>query len=162
MNLDESYSFTVNEKISRDYKFASEITSWIKENLENLRDDNNQKLFNKVNLGYNEDNLRGFGTKPVCDVHLGQIEYDEDLQDRTPRRARSIVIFYLKGSNDVAYAKCCDVHDYLMQEFITNSSFRELDDIVMDTYIIDSELMNQPINKKWGVMGALELAHLLY
>lgn len=162
MNINEQYSFNVTERTHPDYRMASSISQWIQSNLENLEDDHKHKLFNKVNLGYSEDNLKHFGKKPVCDVHLGTIEYSDDLQDRTPNRAHSTLIFYFKGANDMAYLKCCEIHDYLLQEFITNESFRVLDDVVLDTYILNSELMNQPVNKKWGVMGGLELVHLLY
>ena len=162
MNMNEKYSFKISEKTHPDYRMAVSISTWIRDNLQNLKDDNQELLFNKVNLCYNEENLKHFGKKPVCDVHLGTIEYDEDLEDRTPLRAHSVLIFYSKGANDTAYLKCCEVHDYLMQEFITNPSFRELEDVVSDTYILDSELMNQPVNKKWGVMGAFELVHILY
>lgn len=161
INTDYHYSFSIEEKLNREYKFTSNISNWIKSNLESLTDDEENYLFNKVNLGYHEESLKTFGGHPVCDVHLGHIEYDDTLVDRTPLKAHSVLVFYFKGSNDAAYLKCCDVHDYLMQEFITNTNFRELDDIVSDTYILDSELMSQPSNKKWGAMGALELVHIL-
>ena len=94
-------------------------------------------------------------------MHVGTIEYDDDLVDRKPERAHTVLVFYFKGANDEAYEKCCDLHDYLLQEFLTNSKFRELKDVVDDTYILDSELMSQPLNKKWGCMGAFELVHIL-
>lgn len=161
MNTNYHYEFAVSEKLKRDYKFASAITVWIKQNLERLTDDTGDTLFNKVNLGYQDETLKTFGKHPVCDVHHGHIEYDDDLNDTKPLRAHTILVFYFKGANDAAYLKCCELHDYLIQEFITNEDFRVLDDVVDDTYIVDSELMSQPSNKKWGVMGALELVHIL-
>lgn len=161
MNTDYNYEFTISEKLKRDYKFALAIAEWIKNNLELLTDDKNKKLFNKVNYGYQDESLKTFGKRPVVDVHLGTIEYDDTLSNRTPTKAHTVLVFYFKGTNDAAYLKCCELHDYLIQEFINNSSFRELNDVVEDTYILDSELMSQPANKKWGVMGALELVHIL-
>ena len=159
--MSNDYEFNVDEKLSRDYKFASDIVDWIQNNLECLTDDNENLIFNKVNLGYSDESLKTFGKQPVCDVHLGVIEYDDDLNNRPPQRAHSVLVYYFKGANDTAYRKCCNIHDYLIQEFITNKDFRELDDLVQDTYILDSELMSQPSNKKWGCMGALELVHIL-
>ena len=159
--MSNDYEFNVDEKLSRDYKFASDIVDWIKNNLECLTDDNENLIFNKVNLGYPDESLKTFGKQPVCDVHLGTIEYDDDLVNRPPQRAHSVLVYYFKGANDATYLKCCNIHDYLIQEFITNKDFRELDDLVQDTYILDSELMSQPPNKKWGCMGAFELVHIL-
>jgi len=161
MNTDYNYEFTISEKLKRDYKFASAIAEWIKNNLEELTDDKNKKLFNKVNYGYSDESLKTFGKRPVVDVHLGHIEYDDTLSNRTPTKAHTVLVFYFKGANDYAYLKCGELHDYLIQEFINNPSFRELNDVVDDTYILDSELMSHPSNKKWGVMGALELVHIL-
>ena len=162
INPEISYQLEISEKISEDYKMAATISEWLKSNLENLTDDNDNKVFSKVNLGFDENNLKGFGKQPVCDVYLNRLEYSSDFDYHKPERAHSIIIFYMKGANDNAYLKCCQVHDYLMQEFITNVAFKRLENVVIDTYITNSELMNQPINKKWGVMGALELSHDLY
>lgn len=159
--LDKTYEFTVDKKLQRDYKFASSISTWIKENLESLTDDHDTPLFSKVNLGYPSESLKTFGKHPVCDVHIGTVEYNDDLLNRTPEQVHTILVFYFKGANDNAYLRCAELHDYLIQEFITNTGFRCLPDVVDDTFIVDSELMNQPSNKVWGVMGALELIHTL-
>lgn len=159
--VNEDYEFTVSEKLSRDYKFTSAVSTWIKENLETLTDDNDHKIFSKVNLGYSMESLKTFGKRPVCDVHIGTVEYNDDLANRTPEKIHTVLVFYFKGANDHAYLECSELHDYLIQEFITNQEFRELDDVVEDTFIYDSELMNQSSNKTWGVMGALELLHIL-
>ena len=68
----------------------------------------------------------------------------------------------MKGANDTAYIKTCQLHDYIMQQLIENEEWQELEGIVRETVITDSQVMNQPINKKWGVMGAFELKHNLY
>ena len=159
---DLEYEFTLSKKTDLDYRVAHQISTWIHDNLESLTDDQEHQLFSKVNYGFNEDSLKTFGKKPVCDVYVNNVSYNNDFENSTPESVHSIIIFYCKGANDKAYLKCNEVHDYLMQEFIVNESFRQLDGIVKDTRIINSELMNQPINKKWGVMGALELSHELY
>lgn len=155
------YEFSIDDKLRTDYKFTSTIAEWVKKNLESLTDDKGKPIFNKVNLGYSDESLKTFGKHPVCDVHLGTIEYDDDLVNRTPERVHTVLVYYFKGANDEAYKKCCNIHDYLIQSFITNPSFRELEDVVDDTYILDSELTSQPSNKKWGSMGAFELVHIL-
>lgn len=161
MNVDEEYTFSVSERLKREYKFSSSLSQWIKGNLESIKDDNNKPLFNKVNFGYRDETLKTFGNRPVCDVHIGRFEYKDDLLDSIPEKVHTVLVFYFKGANDTAYLRCGEIHDYLIQEFINNPEFRELDDVVDDTFIVDSELMNQPFNKKWGVMGALELIHIL-
>lgn len=162
MKTDIEYSFELSESIEPDYKVANKISTWLHDNLDELTDDKDNKIFNKINYGFNEENLKGFGKKPVCDIYINNIDYNSDFENTPPKTAHSILIFYMKGANDVAYLKCCDLHDYLIQEFITNDSFKCLDGVVKDTVILNSELMNQPFNKKWGVMGALELSHILY
>lgn len=160
--IDIDYSFDVSESIDPDRKLTSKISIWLKENLENLKDDYENIIFNKVNFGYNEDSLKGFGNKPVCDVYVNNVEYSEDFDEYPAESVHSIIIFYMKGANNKTYLKACDLHDYLVQKFTKNRSFKFLEDTVRDTRILNSELMNQPINKKWGVMGALELSHELY
>lgn len=49
-----------------------------------------------------------------------------------------------------------------MQEFNVNEDFQCLAGVVIETYITNSQLMMQPIRKKWGVMGAFELSHQLF
>ena len=162
VDLDENYEFTIAKSIIPDYKMCSLISEWIHTNLTNLTDDNDNKLFNKVNYGYNEDTLKTFGKKPTCDVYVDNIDYDEDITESRPLTAHSIIIFYVKGANDAAYIKTCQIHDYIMQQFIENPNWKELDNIVRNTVITNSQVMNQTINKKWGVMGAFELEHQLY
>ena len=161
MNVDEEYTFSVSERLKREYKFSSSLSRWIQSNLESIKDDNNKPLFNKVNFGYSDETLKTFGKRPVCDVQIGRVEYKDDLPDSIPEKVHTVLVFYFKGANDAAYLRCGDIHDYLIQEFINNPEFRMLEDVVDDTFIVDSELMNQPFNKKWGVMGAIELIHIL-
>lgn len=160
--IDIDYSFDVSGSIDPDRKMTSKISLWLQENLENLTDDNGDIIFNKVNFGYNENSLKALGNKPVCDVYVNNVEYSEDFDEYPAESVHSIILFYMKGANNKSYLKACDLHDYLIQEFIKNRAFKFLEDTVKDTLILNSELMNQPINKKWGVMGALELSHILY
>lgn len=162
LDVDATYTFNFTERVCEDYKLATAISNWLKQNLESLTDDDNHTIFSKVNNGYNENTLKTFGKKPVCDVYIDSVEYDGDFDYHTPRSVKTIIIFYSKGANNHNYMQICSIHDYIMQEFIENESFRRLQSIVKDTYITNSELMTQPINKKWGVMGAFELSHQLY
>ena len=159
--LDEEYEFAVEEKTKPDYKMTALISQWIYSNLENLTDDNEEIIFNKVNYGYNEESLKSFGKKPVCDVYVNNVDYESDLQESVPVATHSIIIFHVKGGNDTAYLKACQLHDYIMQQFIENKEWQELDDIVSNTVITNSELLNHP-RKGWAVMGAFEVEHTLY
>lgn len=159
---DIEYIFELSDSITPDFKTASRISKWLHDNLSGLKDDNDKIIFNKVNYGFQEDNIKGFGKKPVCDVHVNDFEYNSEFEYTTPKSVRSIILFYIKGANNNSYLKCCELHDYLIQEFLTNEEFRCLEGYVKDTEILNSELMNQSINTKWGVMGALELSHILY
>lgn len=162
VDVDLTYSFTVSGKTSPEFTMSTRISQWLTENLSNLTDDEHQIIFSKVNNGYNENTLKTFGAKPVCDVYINNIDYNTDFDITKPTKVNTIVLFYLKGANNVTYMKVCTLHDYIMQEFATNTEFKELDGIVRDTIIKNSEIMMQPINKKWGVMGAFELSHILY
>ena len=160
--LDDDYEFTLADVTQQDYKFASQISAWLQETISGLVDDNDNIIFSRVNTGFDETTLKTFGKKPVCDIYIDHTDYEGDFDHHTPRIVHSIVLFYMKGANNVAYAKACELHDYLLQEFVTNESFQILADVVRATYINNSRLMTQPINKKWGVMGAFELSHMLY
>lgn len=132
------------------------------DNQETTTDEPTDYVFSKVNTGFNETTLKTFGKKPVCDVYINNLDYDTDFDFTRPVIAHTIVLAYIKGANNYTYNKACELHDYLMQQFIEDKTFRELEDIVKDTYIKNSEIRPQPIGKKWGVMVALELTHNLY
>ena len=162
IDINETYEFTVSESTIPDYRMCALISQWLHDNLENLTDDDHKKVFSKVNYGFNENIIKTFGKQPVCDVYVDSIEYQSDITYSKPESVHSIIIFYVKGANDTAYIKTCQLHDYIMQQLIENEEWQELDGIVRETVITDSQVMNQPINKKWGVMGAFELKHNLY
>ena len=159
--LDEEYEFAVTEKTIPDYRMCGQISQWIHNNLEELTDDDDHVIFGKVNYGYNEETLKSFGKKPVADVYIDNIDYSSDFTVHTPITAHSIIIFHVKGGNDSAYLKACQLHDYIMQQFIDNEDWKCLTDMVVDTVITNSELLNHPRNG-WAVMGAFEVEHTLY
>jgi hypothetical protein len=137
--------------------------------MESITDSNNKKLFSKVNYGYNQDTIKGFGNKPVCDVYLNNISYDSDLTVNIPDSVTSFIICYLKGNMNNAYLKACELTDYLVQEFNDNEGFRRLTltdndgiiNIVRDTYIRDVQWQIVPSGKTYGVICAFELEHEL-
>ena len=158
---DVTYELTLREKVTPDYRMSSTISNWLKTNLESLTDDDDNPVFSKVNMGFNEDNLKSFSSKPVCDIHIDSVEYGTTFDDDMPDKVNSILIFYFKGTNNKSYEKACKIHDYIMQEFLTNPEFKMLDDFVRDTQITESRVTRQNINKKLGVMGAFALTHIL-
>ena len=170
MDVDIEYEFDLEPEITIDYRISKQILEWLKENMENITDSNDKKLFSKVNYGYTEDTIKGFGKKPVCDVYINSITYDSDLHVNVPSSVTSFIICYLKGNMNNAYLKATELTDYLIQEFNDNPEFRELqlhenDDtinIVRDTFIRDVELQNIPSGKTYGVICAFELEHELY
>lgn len=160
--IDETYRFTLTESTDGEYGITHAISEWIHTNLSGLTDDNDDTVFSKVNYGYDENRLKGFTKKPVCDVYVNNLEFDNDFESSKPIKVNTIVIFTLKGANNHVYLKACEVHDYLLQEFVVNESWRTLDGKVSDTRVMNSQLMNQPSNKVWYVMGAIELSHHLF
>ena len=170
MDVDIEYEFDLEPEITIDYRISKQILEWLKENMENITDSNDKKLFSKVNYGYTEDTIKGFGKKPVCDVYINNITYDSDLHVNVPSSVTSFIICYLKGNMNNAYLKATELTDYLIQEFNDNPEFRELqlhenDDtlnIVRDTFIRNVELQVIPGAKTYGVLCAFELEHELY
>jgi len=163
VDLDEHYIFQVSESTSNpDYRMAKSVSQWIKGNLESLTDDNDKAIFNKISYGYDSEKLKTFGKKPTADIYIDHVEYDSTLEQCSPVSVHSIVIFYMKGANDVAYLKTTELHDLLMQKFLTDEDWKILPSVVRGTVITNSQLMSQPNNKKWGAMGAFELTHYLY
>ncbi len=162
VDLDEQYTITISESVNPTYSVSQEISNWLQENLSALTDDNDNVIFGKVNQGFSDESLRTFGKKPVCDVYINNIEYDSTFDSQTPDIVHTFVLFYLKGANSHTYSVVCGIHDLIMQEFLTNTEWQRLDDIVRDTVINRSEIRIQPVGKKWGVIGAFELNHQLY
>lgn len=162
MEVDIEYEFKISESLSFDYKCCSSIINWLKDNLESITDDNGKLLFNKVNFGYNEESIKGFGKKPVCDVYINNLNYDSDFDGIRPDSVTSFVICYLKGNMNTAYEKSCELADYLIQEFNENESFRRLTDVVMETYVRDVQFTIIPTGKTYGILCAFELEHILY
>lgn len=153
------YEIHISEKTTPEYTISTLISEWLHDNLEGLTDDDDNPLFNKVNYGFNEENLKSYGVRPICDVHTSDFKYLNDFDISELDKVRSIIIAYTKGANDKAYMRICKVHDYLVQEFSTNPQFRQLPDTVLNTYVVSSRIMVQPIRKVWGCMCAVELTH---
>lgn len=156
------YEFTLTGTTHPDYQCCTSIISWIKQNLEGLKDDYNKSIFSKVNYGYNTETIKGFGGKPVADVYIDRLSYDSDFDNNKPHTVNSFIIAYLKGNMNNAYQKACELTDYLVQEFEQNDDFRELTDIVRYTSVENVELQIIPSSKSYGVICAFELQHKLY
>ena len=168
IDVDAEYTFNLEEVTGSDYKVSKHIVEWLKENMENITDSDGHKLFSKVNYGYNENTIKGFGKKPVCDVYINNITYGSDFTHNIPSTVNSFIICYLKGNMNNAYLKACELTDYLVQEFNDNEEFRRLTltdngtlNIVRDTYIRNVELQVIPGNKTYAVLCAFELEHEL-
>ena len=162
VDVDITYEFTIKGKTSPDYQCCTSIIEWIKTNLETLTDDYNKPLFSKVNYGYNNDTIKGFGNKPVADVYIDTLNYNSDFDDNKPDTVNSFIIIYLKGNMNNAYLKACELTDHLIQQFEENNDFRELPDIVRYTSVENIELQIIPGSKSYGVLSAFELQHKLY
>ncbi len=161
MDTNIIYDFEIDDVTLPDYKITRSILEWLRENLSQLKDDNLQTIFNKVNLGYNENSLKGLGKKPVCDIYLSKIEYKDYLDYQVPDRYETVIVVSLKGNANNTYAKGLELHDYMLQEFIENRGWRELTDIVQETRILNSEVQINGGNKVWGTLLLFELEHIL-
>lgn len=162
VDIDITYEFCLTKSTSPDYKCSKSIIQWLKGNLEGLTDDNDNTVFSKVNYGYNEDTLKGFGKKPVADVYINNITYSSDLYTNVPDKVNSIIICYLKGNMNKTYEKACELTDFLIQEFEENKAFRELSSVVRNTFVLNVEIQVIPNGKNYGVLCAFELEHDLY
>ena len=155
------YTFTISRQVDPNYGMSTQIIQWLQTNMDSLKDDYENKLFGKVNYGFNDNVIKTFGKKPVCDVYINKVEYDTDFDAHTPKLVRSIVIFYMKGANNQTYLKATELHDLLVQKFLTDDSFKR-SEVVKETYIADSTIQNRSIRGGYGVMGTFELTHILY
>ncbi len=168
MDVDIEYEFDLEPITNTDYKVSKHIMEWLKHNMEEIEDKNGRKLFSKVNYGYNQDTIKGFGKKPVCDVYINNISYGSDFTHNIPDNITTYIICYMKGNMNTAYLKACELTDYLVQEFNDNEEFRRLTltdngivNIVRDTFIRDVRLQIIPSGKTYGVLCAFELEHEL-
>lgn len=162
VEMEETYSYSLAESILPDYKCCHEITLWLQSNLESMVDDNGNTIFSKVNLGYSEDKLKSFTNKATCDVHLNTVDFIDEFESSKTDKVNSIIVFKLKGNNNRVAETATILLDYLIQEFITNTEFRELDGIVSDTRITDAGIREQPNSSNWYVLGVIELSHHLF
>lgn len=156
------YTFSISEQTIQKYGVTYQVLSWLQENMESLKDDYDNQIFGKVNTGFDDKTLKTFGKRPVCDVYINNVEYDSYFDTYIPIKVNTIVLFYMKGANNPTYMKGCELHDFIMQEFITQESFKRLGDVVKDTVITNSEVRNENIRGGYGVMGIFELTHDLY
>lgn len=156
------YTFKISKQIDPDYGMTTQILEWLQDNMESLLDDYNKPIFGKVNLGFNETTLKTFGKRPVCDVYINNVEYEGDFDSHIPIKVHSYIIFVLKGANNPTYLKASELHDLIMQELLTNNQFKELPNVVSETYIDTSNISIRNIRGGYGVMGTFELTHILY
>lgn len=155
------YDFTIDECVFPDYKVNQTVLTWLQENMASITDDNKKPLFNRVNLGFNEDTIRGFSDKPVCDVYLNNVDYKNDFDFNTPNSINSIIVVSLRGKANNTYLKALEIQDYITQEFIENLNFRELDSIVSETRITNSRIEMNQYNKILTTLIIFELNHVL-
>lgn len=160
LELEEEYEFDLSSIINIDYKISSSIAAWLKTNMEALQDAKGNIIFGKVNYGYDEDILKSFGKKPVCNVYISQIEFTSDLQLNKPYSVTSFIVCYLKGKINKTYERACDLGDYLIQEFMSNDDFRK-NSVVYNTTVEDMRVELVPVNHRYGVICALELQHFI-
>ena len=173
MDVNIEYEFDLEPITNQDYKCSRHIVEWLHDNMDNLTDANHNKVFSKVNYGYNESSLKGFGKKPVCDVYIDSMKYSSDFTSNVPDNVTSFIICYFKGNMNTAYLKGTELVDYMVQEFNDNEDFRRLTlretvdketvitNIVRDTFIRDVKLKIIPSGKSYGVLCAFELEHEL-
>lgn len=162
LEVDETYTYPLAESIIPDYKFTYQLTSWLKSNLESLADDDGNTIFAKVNIGFGEDNVKSFGNRATCDVHINTVEFEDDFGNSRIDIINSIIVFKIKGNQETAMIESTKILDYLIQEFITNSEFKTLTDYVQDTRLTNAGLREQPNKSNWYVLGVLELQHHLF
>lgn len=166
VEMEETYSYPLSEKITPNFRKCHDITLWVKQNLESLIDDDGNTIFSKVNLGYSDDKLKSFTKKATCDVHINTVTFEDDFIYSMPEKINSIIVFKLKGNNNRVAETATILLDYLIQEFATNDTFKKLviDDkgIVSDTRITNAGIREQPNNSNWYVLGVIELSHHLF
>ena len=161
MDTNIVYEFEIDEMVLPDYRVTNTILTWLRNNLDNLKDNDKKKIFHRVNIGYNERSLKGFGNKPVCDVYLDNIDYRTDFDLNQPASVNTVIIITLKGNANNTYGKALDLTDYIIQEFIENNDWRELDRVVKETHITDTQVQINPDNKVWSTMIIFQLNHVL-
>ena len=161
MDMNVTYEFEIDEMVLPDYRVTNTMLTWLRNNLDNLKDNDKKKIFHRVNIGYNERSLKGFGNKPVCDVYLDNIDYRTDFDLNQPASVNTVIIVTLKGNANNTYGKALDLTDYIIQEFIENNDWRELDRVVKETHITDTQVQINPDNKVWSTMIIFQLNHVL-
>ena len=114
VNVDLTEEFTITERLVPNFKMATNISEWLHNNISNLTDDNDNIIFNKVSYGFDSEKLKTFGKKPTADIYIDYVEYNCDFDYLRPISVHTIIVFYMKGANDVAYKKTAELHDYLI------------------------------------------------
>jgi hypothetical protein len=79
----------------------------------------------------------------------------------TPSNLNTVIVITLKGNANNTYTKALDLTDYIIQEFIENTSWRELDSVVKETTITNTQIQINPNSKVWSTMVLFELNHVL-
>ena len=139
--LNEVFHVQLSESITGDSKYTYQLTSWLKSNLESLTDDDDNPIFAKVNIGFGEDNVKSFGNRATCDVHVNTIEFENDFEESMVDKINSIIVFKIKcGYTDIIFTP----------------------HYIKDTRLKDAGLREQPNKSNWYVLGVLELQHHIF
>lgn len=158
--VDEIYEFDLAPLITGDYRILAELATWLKDNMESITDSKGNTLFGKVNYGYDEQIIKSFAKKPICNIYVGDVDFTTEFQNNFPDSVTSYIVVYLKGKINKTYELACDIGDYLIQEFMSNPEFRS-SRIVNTTSVNDFRLKLIPNAHDYGVICALELQHKL-
>ena len=145
------------------------IGEWLKGLLENLSDDNDEKYFKKVILGYDVNQIKTFGDGVVATCYITGADYAETFGiHNRPVYIKSTIAFIIKGNDTAKYNKAVEIYDLLQEQLESNHDWQILVDetnnkrVCRDTDVINSYLTLSPTGKRLDILGFFELRHHVF
>lgn len=135
--------------------------------LQNLKDDNNRKVFDKVILGLGENDVKQFNRCIGIAYVKGANDFTDTFGKRNvPNSINSVVAFVVKGTQRARYDEAMKIADIILYNFRHNDNWIYLIDkdnnkTVRGTKIIDFNVSLFPNNKRLDIACVFILTHTI-
>lgn len=146
------------------------IGEWLQGLMENLEDSDNKKVFKKVLLGFDNQQVHTYGGEALGVTYVtGSNDYTETFgRHNRPKYIESVCAFIIKDHTEARYQKAIKIMDLLHNQFENNNDWFEYIDsetgekIIRATFVKDTAITLSPNGKKLDIIVVFTLKHHVY
>lgn len=130
--------------------------------MQDLKDDNNRKVFDKVIVGLGENDVKQFKR---C-IGIAYIKGANDFKDtfgtrNVPNSINTVVAFVVKGTQRARYDEAMKIADIILYKFRHDNDWIYLNNTVRGTKITNFNVSLFPNNKKLDIACVFTLTHTI-